>query len=110
VYHLFQKPNVVYQWDIKHKNILKTYKLGDGFICDKIKVSNDGRFTVIACSRSSDSSAKALLVDNQLQQVVQSLPVKEYGIYVVRFSSNSHSFCLTTASQTETYNTAGKRD
>jgi hypothetical protein len=39
VYHLFQKPNLVYHWSLGEKKVLKTYDIGSGYICNGIKVS-----------------------------------------------------------------------
>src|SRR5262245_36470946 len=57
VYHLFQKPNLVYHWSLGQKAILKTYDIGEGYICDQITVSTNGRFALIGC-HGTDFTAK----------------------------------------------------
>ncbi len=112
VYHLFQKPNLVYQWDIKQKKVLKTYDLGAGFICDHIRVSPKGRFSLIVGSTQQDFSAKALLIDNRHRTLIRTIPIRDDVSVVthVQFSTNEQSFILTTNFRnTVGYDTTGAR-
>lgn len=101
VYHTSQKPNVVYQWDISRKLVLETYPLGDGFRCNKIFCSPDGRRTIVSCTRSSSFDVghvfddKALLIDNTSRKVIRSIPV-EGAIYDLKSSTNFQLFQATT--------------
>ena len=110
VYHLFQKPNLVYHWSIKDKKVLKTYNIGQGYNCEGIKISDDGRFTLVASDSVKNFTTKVLLIDNQRKTVVRSIPIPG-DISVVsgmEFSTNGQSFRLTINFQkTMCYDTTG---
>ena len=117
VYHVNQKPDVVYQWDVKRKKLLKTYDLGDGFNCEGIDVSPDGRFTVISCDRSynfdtgRDFATEALLVDNRNEKVVRNIVIPKLELISdVQFSTNSEAFLinLTYPHKTLAFSTSGE--
>ena len=97
VYHLFQKPNLVYHWSIKDKKVLKTYDIGQGYIPNGIKISEDGRFTLIACYTDTDFRAKVLLIDNQRKTLVREIPIAGDlpAVTGMAFSTNGQSFRLT---------------
>jgi hypothetical protein len=112
VYHLFQKPNLVYHWSLKEKKALKTYEIGDGYICDGIKIGLDGQFTLIACHRDSDFTTKVLLINNERKVLVRSIPIPGDTTVVsaMEFSTNGQSFRLTINFQnTLCYDTTGAR-
>ena len=126
VYHFVQKPNLVYHWSIKEKKVLKTYDIGRGYVCDGIKISEDGRLTLIACHRNDDFTWKVLLIDNQRKTLIRNIPidlpavtntgVSENGevilpaVTAMNFSTNSESFALTGNFRTAIcYDTTGRR-
>jgi len=112
VYHLFQKPNLAYHWSIKDKKVLKTYDLEQGYICDEINISSDGRFTLIACHSNKDFTTKVLLIDNQHKTLVRSIPIPgdTTVISAMEFSTNGQSFRLTINFQKAMcYDTTGTR-
>jgi hypothetical protein len=110
VYHLFQKPNLVYHWSIKDKKVLKTYDIGQGYICEGIKISQDGKFTLIACDTEKDFTTKVLLIDNHRKTLVRSIPIpgEIQVVSAMDFSTNGQSFRLTINFQkTMCYDTRG---
>jgi hypothetical protein len=112
VYHLFQNPNLVYHWSIGEKKVLKTYDIGEGYICDGIKISSDGRFTLIACHSNKDFTTKVLLIDNERKTLVRSIPFPGdvSVVSAMQFSTNGESFSVTISFQKTTcYDTTGTK-
>lgn len=83
VSHTDKKDDLLYEWSLDDGKIVNTYRLGDGFMCDNVSASVDGRFLLVGCypfplvepAGVKRSDFKTILIDVKAGKSIREFPI-----------------------------------
>jgi hypothetical protein len=113
VSHLDKDDALLDQWNVDTRQLVHTYRLGAGFICDSVAVSPNGRFAVVACFPLQSGVGRTILLDTVTFATIGDLALYE-RVREVHFDRDGGRFRVVTnlmgsGSPGVAYDTAGNR-
>jgi hypothetical protein len=104
--------DLLYQWNVDTRALQHTYHLGDGYMCDSVTLSPDGRFAVVGCvpHEFGEKPCKTLIIDIKNKRITHDLGRKERNFHDVQFDRDGKRFLMTEGIEAKpvVYDTSGK--
>ena len=83
----------LYQWNVDTKTVEHIYRLGDGYMCDNVALSPDGRTVVVGCWPLDSGHCKVLLLDANQKTIARDLG-HSGRVFAVRFNRDGSRFVM----------------
>jgi hypothetical protein len=96
VSHTDKKDDRLYQWAVDAVRLEHIYRLGEGFLCDYVAASPNGRFLIVGCWPLKGFGGKTLILDTQQHAIVHDLD-RQGRVFSVQFSAEGTRFFLRTS-------------
>ncbi|MCY2930079.1 MAG: WD40 repeat domain-containing protein [Planctomycetota bacterium] len=91
----FGDDDKLYQWDLNTNTLAHTYRLGEGYRCDSVALSPDGRYLGVGCwpLDAGTRRCKTLILDTQAKRIHKDLGI-DSRTYRPQFLPDGKTFAV----------------